>query len=178
MEVLETIFLLFLTHDVIFMSYASFLQHTEMFNLDGITSENNAKHNRQWSYIPTYTLLNLIKKQEQDNDKLLDNIYLYAKDVNKPKYKSLIKKREDARMKYLNDPKAFTEYLINMDDVYSNIDDYNSNGKRNILIVFDDTIPDIMANKKFQAIIKECRKLNIFLLFISESYFLSQKKLD
>ena len=62
-----------------------------------------------------------------------------------------------------------------MDDVYGNIDDYNPNRKRKILIVFDDMIADIMSNKKFQAIIKElfirCRKLNISLVFITQSYF-------
>ena len=62
-----------------------------------------------------------------------------------------------------------------MDDVYENIDDYNPNRKRKILIVFDDMIADIMTNKKFQAIIKElfirCRKLNISLVFITQSYF-------
>ena len=41
-----------------------------------------------------------------------------------------------------------------MDDVYKNIDDYNPNRRRKILIVFDDTITDIMTNKKFQATIK------------------------
>ena len=62
-----------------------------------------------------------------------------------------------------------------MDDVYENIDDYNPNRKRKILIIFDDMIVDIMTNKKFQAIIKElfirCRKLNISLVFITQSYF-------
>ena len=62
-----------------------------------------------------------------------------------------------------------------MDDVYENIDNYNSNRKRKILIVFDDLIADIMGNKKFQAIIKElfirCRKLNISLVFITQCYF-------
>ena len=62
-----------------------------------------------------------------------------------------------------------------MDDVYENIHDYNSSRKRKILIVFDDMIADIMTNKKFQAIIKElfirCRKLNISLVFITQSYF-------
>ena len=62
-----------------------------------------------------------------------------------------------------------------MNDVYHNIDDYNPNRKRKTLIVFDDMIADIMANKKFQAIIKElfirCRKLNISLAFITQSYF-------
>ena len=50
-----------------------------------------------------------------------------------------------------------------MDDVYQNIDDYNSSRKRKILIVFDHMIADIMSNEKFQPIIKEffirCRKL-------------------
>ena len=66
-----------------------------------------------------------------------------------------------------------------MDDVYENIDDYNPNRQRKILIVFDDMIADIMTNKKFQAIIKElfirCRKLNISLVFITQSYFSAPK---
>ena len=62
-----------------------------------------------------------------------------------------------------------------MNDVYKNIDNYNPNRKRKILIVFDDVIADIMNNRKFQAIIKDlfirCRKLNISLIFITQSYF-------
>ena len=62
-----------------------------------------------------------------------------------------------------------------MDDVYENINDYNPIRKRKKIIVFDDMIADIMTNKKFQAIIKElfirCRKLNISLAFITQSYF-------
>ena len=62
-----------------------------------------------------------------------------------------------------------------MDDVYENIDDYNLSRKRKILIVSDDMIVVIMSNKKFQTTIKElfirCRKLNISLVFITQSYF-------
>ena len=62
-----------------------------------------------------------------------------------------------------------------MDDVYEYIHDYNSSRKIKLLLVFDDTIADIMTNKKFQAIVKEllirCRKLNISLVFIKQSYF-------
>ena len=87
----------------------------------------------------------------------------------------MIKKREDAGIKNLNDPSAFIEYSNTMDDVYNNIDHYNLKRKRKILIVFDDMIADIMTNKRFQAIIKElfirCRKLNISLAFITQSYF-------
>ena len=46
---------------------------------------------------------------------------------------------------------------------------------KKVLIIFDDMIADIMTNKKFQTIIKElfirCRKLNISLVFITQSYF-------
>ena len=59
-----------------------------------------------------------------------------------------------------------------MYDVYNNIDDYNPSRKRNILSVFDDMI---MNNKIFQTMVKElfirCRKLNISLVFITQSYF-------
>ena len=62
-----------------------------------------------------------------------------------------------------------------MDGVYEKIDDYSPKRKRKILIVFNDMIADIMTNKKFQPIIKElfirCRKLNISLVFITQSYF-------
>ena len=85
-------------------------------------------------------------------------------------------------MKYLNDSNAFIECSNTMDDIYNNIDDYNPNRKRKLLIVFDDMIADIMSNKKVQAIIKElfirCRKLNISLVFISQSYFKFQKTSD
>ena len=49
-------------------------------------------------------------------------------------------------IKYYKDPKAFIECSNTMDDVYENIDGYNSNRKRKILIVFDDMIADIMTN--------------------------------
>ena len=62
-----------------------------------------------------------------------------------------------------------------MNDVYKNIDNYNPNTKRKILIVFGDMIADIMTNKRFESIIKElfirCRKLNVSLVFITQSYF-------
>ena len=118
----------------------------------------------------TSTLLNLINEQDD-----IDKVYLYAKDLIERKYEFLIKKQKNAGTKNLNDPSAFTECSYTMDDVYENIDDYNLSRKRTILIVFDDIIAHIMSNKKFQAIIKElfirCRKLNIWLVFITQSYF-------
>ena len=123
----------------------------------------------------TNALLNLISQQDD-----IDKIYLYAKDLREPKYGFLIKRREDAGTKHLNDPNAFIECSNHMDDVYVNIDNFNPNRKRKILIVYDDMIADIMTNKKFQAIIKElftrCRKLNISLVFVSQSCFSVPKK--
>ena len=105
----------------------------------------------------------------------IDKFYLYTKDLSEPKYQFLIKKQEDAEIKHLNDPNTFIECSNKMDDVYENIDDYNPNRKGKILIVFDDIIADIVTNKKFPAVIKElfirCRKLNISLIFITQSYF-------
>ena len=68
------------------------------------------------------------------------------------------------------------KHLLNLQiHVYEKIDNYNPNRNRKILIVFDDMIADIMANKKFQSITKDllirCRKINISLVFITQSYF-------
>ena len=118
----------------------------------------------------TNALLNLINEQDH-----IDKIYLYAKDLSKPKYEYLIKKREDAGIKHLNNTNAFIECSNITDDVYENINDYNPIRKRKKLIAFDDMIADIMTNKRFQTIIKElfirCRKLNISFVFITQSYF-------
>ena len=105
-----------------------------MLNLDSITNENNKERNEKWPYIPdhpyriliiggsgsgkTNALLNLINEQ---ND--IDKIYLYARDLSEPKYDYLIKKREDAGIKYLNDPNAFILCFNSMDDVFEKIHD-------------------------------------------------------
>ena len=95
-------------------------------------------------------MLNLINEQ---ND--VDKIYLYAKDLSEPKYEILIENRQNVGIKHFNDPNAFIESSNTMDDVYENINDYNPSRKRQILIVFDDMISDIMTNKEFKAMIKE-----------------------
>ena len=66
----------------------------------------------------------------------------------------MIKNHENAGIRHLNDSKAFIECSNTMNDAYENINDYNPSRKRKMLIVFDDMIADIMANKKFQSIIK------------------------
>ena len=62
-----------------------------------------------------------------------------------------------------------------MDDIYNEINDYTKKRKRKVLIVFDDMISHVMSNKKAQQVLKElfirCRKLNISLRFLTQSYF-------
>ena len=89
------------------------------------------------------TLINLINEQGD-----IDKIYLHAKDLSKPKYEFLIKKRENTGIKHVNDSNAFIECSNTMDDVNENIDEYNPNRKRKTLIVFDDVVADIMKKKK------------------------------
>ena len=124
----------------------------------------------------TNALLNLINEQNDD----IDKIYLYAKDLSEPKYEYLIKKRENAEIKHLNDPNAFTECSNTMDNVCKNISDYNPIRKRKKLIVFDDMIADIMDNKKFQTLIKElfirCRETKYFTCFYCSILFFCSKK--
>ena len=96
-----------------------------------------------------------------------------------PKYQLLINKREQAGIKNLNDRTAFIEYSNAMDDISNSIEDYNEKRKRKVLIVFDDMISHVMADKKAQQILKElfirCRKLNISLCFLTQSYFSAPK---
>ena len=154
--------------------------------MDEYTNDNKKEHNLNWPYIPdhpyrtlitggsgsgkTNALLNLVHNQPD-----IDKIYLYAKDPYEDKYQHLIKKRESVGISHLNDPKAFIEYSNDMHDVYKNIDNYNPDKENKMLIVFDNMIADMISNKKLNSIVTElfirCRKLNISLVFISQSYF-------
>ena len=87
--------------------------HYKITNLDSTTNENNKEHNEKGPYIPdhpyriiiisgsglgkTNALINSINEK---ND--IDKIFLYARDLSEPKYEYLIKKREDAAIKHLN----------------------------------------------------------------------------
>ena len=68
------------------------------------------------------------------------------------KYQLLIKKRESTVLKHFNDPKAFIEHSNDMQDVYKNINDYNVDKDRKILIIFDDMTADMINNKKLNSI--------------------------
>ena len=62
-----------------------------------------------------------------------------------------------------------------MTDIYKNMQDYNPNKTRKILIIFDDIVADMLNNKKLNPIVTELfirvRKLNISLVFITQSLF-------
>ena len=157
-----------------------------MINFDEYTNENKKDHNPNWPYVPddphriliiggsgsgkANALLNLIQ-----NQLYIDKIYLCAKDPYEAKYQFLINKGERVGINRLNDPKAFIEYFNNMHKVYKNIDNYNPGKENKILIVFDDMIADMIKNKELNSIVTELfirvRKLNISLIFITQSYF-------
>ena len=69
-----------------------------------------------------------------------------------------------------------------MCNVYKNINNYNPDKENKILINFDDMIADMIQNKKLNSVVTELfiigRKLNISLVFITQSYFKFQKMLD
>ena len=156
-----------------------------MINFDQYANENIKEHNLNWPYIPdhpyriiiggsgtgkTNALRNLINNQQD-----IDKIYLLAKDPYEDKYQYLINKRESVELKHFHDPKTFIEYSNGMHDVYKNIYNYNLNKENKILIVFDGMIADMISNKKLNSIVTKlsirCRKLNMSLVFISQSYF-------
>ena len=157
-----------------------------MLNLDNIVSnkKKSSSENDDWPFRmliigpsgsgKTNTLLHLIQKFHP-----IDKTYLYAKDTDEEKYQYLINKREQAGIKNLNDPHAFIEYSSDMHDVLEDINNYNKNRDKKVLIIFDDMIADIMRSEKFKAIVKEllimCRKLNISIVFITQSYFRTPK---
>ena len=81
----------------------------------------------------TNALLNLI---QQDNNNLIDKIYLYTKDSEEPKYQLLIEKRKNAGIKNLNDPNAFIEYSNTVDCFTTN--EWNENGGMNMSFKIED----------------------------------------
>ena len=105
----------------------------------------------------------------------IDKIHLYTKDSYEAKYPFLISKRESTGLKHFNDLKAFIEYSNDMQGVHKNIAEYNLGKKCKILIAFGDMITDMINNKKIISVASELfirgRKLNISIVFITQSYF-------
>ena len=164
---------------------AMMINNCKLLVLMNYTNENKTEHNPKWSYIPdhpyriliiggsgsgkTNALLNLINNQPD-----IDKIYLYAKEPYEAKYQYLINKREKVGLGYFNDPKPFMDYSNSMQDVYKNIEEYNPEKERKILIVFDGMIADMINNRKLNPIVTELfirgRKLNISIMFMTKSY--------
>ena len=128
-------------------------------NFDYVVKENIKQHIPNWQQVLVYpykilivrcsgsrktnSLFNITNRQP-----VIDRVYLYAKDTKyEAKYQFLISKRTSTGLNHFNDSKVFTEHWKKMVDIYKNIEDYNPNKKRKILIVFDDMIPDMLSNK-------------------------------
>ena len=69
-----------------------------------------------------------------------------------------------------------------MDDTEENIEEYISNKKRILLIVFNYMTADMLCNRKLNPIVTELfirgKIINIFLVFITQPYFAAPKILD
>ena len=120
------------------------------------------------------SLFNLISEEPD-----IDKIYLYAKNPYGEKYQFLINKRESTSLKRFNDSKDFIEYSNDMDNIYKNIEEYNPNKERKLLIVFHDMITDMLSDKKRNAVLTELfirgKNLNTFLVFITQSFIAMPK---
>ena len=100
-----------------------------MLNLDEIVNKKNNDENWPFKILiigplgsgKTNTLLHLIQNLNKTTP--VDKIYLYAKDLSEPKYEFLINNRENAEIKYFNDPTAFIEYSNDMNDLFYLIDE-------------------------------------------------------
>ena len=153
----------------------------KMINIDDVAKENTKEHYPNWKQIldhpyriltiagsgygKTSSLFNLINQKPD-----IDKICLYAKDPYKAKYQFLITKRKDVGTKHFNDSKDFIEYSNDKNDLHKTIREYNLNKKREILIVFDDRIADMLNDKKLNSIVTELfikgRKLNYYTILL------------
>ena len=79
---------------------------------------------------------------------------MYAKDACEAKCQFLINKRESMGLKHFSNPKAFIEYLNDMQDVYKNIDEYTVDKERKTLLFFDDMIDVMINDKKLNSIVE------------------------
>ena len=124
-----------------------------MINLDSITNESNKEKFKKWQFFDDWRFS--IRKDKRiayliKEKNYIGKIYLHAKDLSEPKFKFLMKKREDAGTKHLNDPNAFIECSNTMDGAYENIDDYNPSRKRKILIFLMTWLETLCVTKNFK----------------------------
>ena len=90
----------------------------------------------------------------------IDKMYSYVKDPYGARCQLQINKREYAGIKRFNNSEAFIENSNDTNDIYKNIEEYNPNKKRKILIVFDDTVAYInkSSNIDFKEFINNYKK--------------------
>ena len=116
-----------------------------MINFDEYTNVDKKEHNLSWPYIPDHPYKILIGLSGTGKTNALLNLINNHPDIDK---------------------------ILN---IFKNIDHYNPGKENKVMIVFDDMIADMISNKKLNSIVTElfirCRKLNISLAFISQSYF-------
>ena len=154
-----------------------------MFNFYYIIKKDIKEHNPNWPKIPghpyrtlivggsgsgkTDVLINLINHEPDIN-----KIYLYAKDLYESKHQSLVNKIESTDIKYLNDSEAIIEHSNYMDDIYKILK--NTNQMK--------MIPNMLSNTKLNPIETELfirgKKTNIYLVFITQSYFVVLKNVS
>ena len=93
--------------------------------------------------------MDLIKHQRQD----IDKNYLYIKDQYESKYKWFVSRRVGT--KKLKNKKAFIDCSQTVEGLeeFRNLEDYNLGKKIKVVIVFDDMMPGIEANKKLSPIV-------------------------
>ena len=84
----------------------------------------------------------------------IDKTYLCAQELYETKYQLLTNKRKVVVLKEYSDSKAFIEYSNQM-DIYENAEEYHTDKKRKILIIFNDMILDMLSKKKPNPIITE-----------------------
>ena len=111
----------------------------------------------QLTILNTHTFLTTHIKSYQED---INKIYLYASGLNQPKYQLFINKRKESIIKQYNDPRVFIKYSNTMDD-----------RNREILIVFDDMVFEMIGNRMIDWIFTDLfirgRKLSISLVFIT-----------
>ena len=121
-------------------------------------------HDPNWSYIPDHLYRILIIGGSGSGKANVLKLTQF-----------FINERKKMVIKKLKNPKVFNDYSHEIDDVYEHLEHYNLTKTGRVLTVFDDMVEDIESNKKLSPIVTELflrgRKLNISLVFISQSDF-------